>query len=151
MDKNNTLASLSGLAQMKKNVSVTARSNLCPVARFGEILAGKWATPVIYRLILADGPVRFNTLQRTLRPISQKELSRHLRHFEALGMVTRQVYAEVPPRVEYLVTDFGQTLRAPIEALAHWAEQYFPVSGQVHAATPGQQHALVAAAQGDRA
>lgn len=141
MDKINTLVSPSGLAEMKKNVSVAASGNPCPVARFGEILAGKWAVPVIYRLILADGPVRFNTLQRILRPISQKELSRHLRHFQSMGMVTRQVYAEVPPRVEYLVTDFGRTLRAPIESLAHWANQYFPIAEPIREDIPGKQDA----------
>lgn len=113
---------------MKKIVSVQACDNPCPVARFGQIMAGKWSVPVIYRLILADGPVRFNTLQRILSPISQKELSRHLRHFESLGMVSRQVYAEVPPRVEYMATDFGRTLREPIESLARWSDQYFPAA-----------------------
>ncbi len=124
MNRTDTFTLECGRAPLKKNVSDQACGRPCPVARFGQIMAGKWSVPIIYRLILADGPVRFNALQRLLQPISQKELSRHLRHFESLGMVTRQVYAEVPPRVEYTVTDFGRTLKEPIESLARWSDRY---------------------------
>lgn len=92
----------------------------CPMVSFVNLIAGKWAIPIIYRLIVIDGPVRFSVLQRAVHPITQKELTRQLRQFEMRGLVVRQVFAEVPPRVEYRITELGKSLRPTLDSLAAW-------------------------------
>ncbi len=87
---------------------------------FVSLISGKWAIPILYRLIVLDCPVRFSELQRAVAPITQKELTRQLRLFEQRGLVTRTVYAQVPPRVEYRITALGQTLRETLDSLAQW-------------------------------
>lgn len=92
----------------------------CPMLDFVNLIAGKWAIPILYRLILTNAPVRFKTLQRAVAPITQKELTRQLRQFEQRGLVTRTIYAEVPPRVEYQITPLGQSLQPALDSLAEW-------------------------------
>jgi len=92
----------------------------CPMVDFVNLISGKWAIPILYRLIVIDKPVRFSDLQRAVAPITQKELTRQLRLFEQRGLVCRTIYAEVPPRVEYQVTELGKTLRATLDSLAAW-------------------------------
>jgi DNA-binding HxlR family transcriptional regulator len=75
----------------------------------------------------AGQPVRFRHLQRAVHPITQKELTKRLRALERSGLVHRRVYAEVPPRVEYRLTDLGLTLMPALTALSEWAERYGPV------------------------
>ncbi|HIV70040.1 MAG TPA: helix-turn-helix transcriptional regulator [Candidatus Aquabacterium excrementipullorum] len=103
---------------------VALASARCPMVRFVDLVSGKWAIPILYRLILIDAPVRFGELQRAVAPITQKELTRQLRAFEQRGLVRRQIYAEVPPRVEYQVTALGKTLRQPLASLASWMETH---------------------------
>lgn len=89
--------------------------------RIGEVLArigDRWSMLVVYAL--RDGPVRFNTLKRTLG-ISQRMLSLTLRHLERDGLVLRHHYPEIPPRVEYELTPLGHSLRGPVRGLADWA------------------------------
>jgi len=92
----------------------------CPMVDFVNLISGKWAIPILYRLIVIDKPMRFSDLQRAVAPISQKELTRQLRLFELRGLVSRTIYAEVPPRVEYEVTKLGKTLRTTLDSLAGW-------------------------------
>lgn len=87
---------------------------------FVNLISGKWAIPILYRLIVIDAPVRFSDLQRAVAPITQKELTRQLRLFEHRRLVRRTVYAEVPPRVEYQITDLGKSLRPTLDSLADW-------------------------------
>lgn len=98
----------------------------CPMVGFVNLVAGKWAIPILYRLILIDGPIRFSELQRAVAPIAQKELTRQLRQFELRGLVTRQVFPEVPPRVEYQITPLGKTLRPTLDSLANWMRTHAP-------------------------
>ncbi|EOI6844127.1 winged helix-turn-helix transcriptional regulator [Salmonella enterica] len=106
---------------MKENISTLVESNTdCPMVSFVNLIAGKWAILILYRLILLDKPVRFSELQRAVRPITQKELTRQLRQFEARGLVNRRVFAEVPPRVEYQITKLGKSLRPTLDSLAEW-------------------------------
>lgn len=81
----------------------------------------KWTVLVVE--LLADGPKRFSELRRLIGNISQKMLTTTLRGLERDGLVTRTVYPSVPPRVDYELTDLGQELRAPVQALAGWARQ----------------------------
>lgn len=87
---------------------------------FVNLISGKWAIPVLYRLISENRPVRFRELQRAAVPITQKELTRHLRLFEQQGLVTRTAYPEMPPRVEYEITPLGLTLKPTLDSLAAW-------------------------------
>jgi DNA-binding HxlR family transcriptional regulator len=80
----------------------------CPVARTARIISGKWTLLIIRDL--ASGAKRFHELERSLEGISPKTLSERLRTLEGEGVVTRQTFAEVPPRVEYTLTEKGQDL-----------------------------------------
>lgn len=91
----------------------------CPMVQFVELIAGKWAIPILYRLIVTAAPIRFGELQRAITPITQKELTWQLR-VEQRGLVNRKVYAEVPPRVEYEITPLGKTLQPTLDSLAQW-------------------------------
>ena len=73
----------------------------CPIGKLIELLSGRWAFPVLYQLLEAEGPIRFGQLQRSVGRVTQKELTKTLRVFEERGLVKRHIYAEIPPRVEY--------------------------------------------------
>ncbi|HEY2452931.1 MAG TPA: helix-turn-helix domain-containing protein [Scandinavium sp.] len=106
---------------MPKNIYLLPDAGAdCPMVSFVNLIAGKWAIPILYRLILIDEPVRFSELQRAVNPITQKELTKQLRQFEARGLVNRTVFAEVPPRVEYQITTLGKSLRPTLDSLAEW-------------------------------
>jgi DNA-binding HxlR family transcriptional regulator len=92
----------------------------CPTRQVLDLIADRWTALVIG--LLEDEPKRFSVLQRGIGGISQKMLSQTLRQLERNGLVTRTVYAEVPPRVEYELTLLGKTLCAPIAAIRDWAE-----------------------------
>jgi DNA-binding HxlR family transcriptional regulator len=81
----------------------------------------KWSVLIVQ--LLADGPKRFSELRRAIEGISQRMLTLTLKGLERDGLVTRTVYATIPARVEYELTDLGRTLRKPIRALAKWAQE----------------------------
>ena len=95
----------------------------CPMTQFVNLISGKWAIPILYRLIVFNTPVRFGDLLRAAAPITQKELTKQLRLFEQRGLVTRTVYPEIPPRVEYQITDLGLSMRSALQPLAEWMRQ----------------------------
>lgn len=86
-----------------------------------DLISNKWAVPIIMALGKARAPVRFSSLSRGIAMITQKELTKQLRALEAAGLVGRKIYPEVPPRVEYWLTDLGRSLRPVLDALARWA------------------------------
>ena len=90
----------------------------CPMTDFVNLIAGKWAIPILYRLIV------LNALLRAAAPITQKELTRQLRLFEQRGLVSRCVYPEIPPRVEYQITALGLSMRSALQPLAEWMSQH---------------------------
>lgn len=92
----------------------------CPMVDFVNLVSGKWAIPILYRLIMEGAPIRFMELQRAVAPITQKELTKQLRLFERRGLVERTIYAEVPPRVEYTATPLARSLRGTLDSLASW-------------------------------
>lgn len=89
-----------------------------------EWLGNKWALVVLVK-ISENGPVRFNELYRTIPSVSEKVLSQVLRQLVTDGIIRRQLYPDVPPRVEYSVTDFGRTLLPHVEALINWGRDNF--------------------------
>jgi len=106
---------------MDKTLAPTANATTpCPMVDFVNLVSGKWAIPILYRLIVSRGPVRFTVLKRAVHPITQKELTRQLRLFETRGLVTRQTFDEMPPRVEYRITALGLSLKPTLDSLAAW-------------------------------
>ncbi|MCC6261905.1 MAG: helix-turn-helix transcriptional regulator, partial [Anaerolineales bacterium] len=91
----------------------------CPTRLALDRIADKWTTLIIG--LLENRPRRFSELKREIEGISQKMLTQTLRGLERDGLVTRTVYAQIPPRVEYELTALGQTLCEPIAAIRHWA------------------------------
>ncbi|MGH2908556.1 MAG: winged helix-turn-helix transcriptional regulator [Solirubrobacteraceae bacterium] len=94
----------------------------CPVCRTAEIVCGKWTLLVIRDL--ADGRSRFCELERSLAGISPRTLSLRLRALEEVGIVERQTFPEVPPRVEYVLTTKGRALVPLIEDMRHYGETW---------------------------
>jgi DNA-binding HxlR family transcriptional regulator len=95
----------------------------CPTREIIGRIADKW-TLLIMGLLLASESRRFNELRRAIGGISQKMLTQTLRNLERDGLVDRKIYAEIPPRVEYAVTELGKTLCGPMTALTQWAQQH---------------------------
>ena len=93
-------------------------SNGCPVEAALEQIAGKWKGMIIFHLL--GGTQRFNELSRLVGNVTQRSLTKQLRELEQDGIIRREVFAEVPPRVEYSLTEKGRSLRPAIEALADW-------------------------------
>ncbi len=94
----------------------------CPTRHALDRIADKYTVLII--VFLQESPRRFNELQRMITGISQKVLTQTLRSLERDGLITRTVYAEVPPRVEYALTPLGRTLIEPLAALRNWAETH---------------------------
>ena len=94
----------------------------CPVARTVMMIGSKWKL-LIMRNLLAR-PWRFNELQKSIDGISQKALTEALRSMEADGIVSRTVYPEVPPRVEYALTKLGESMRPIIKSMETWGMAY---------------------------
>lgn len=94
----------------------------CPVEATLEIIGGKWKGVALYHLL--DGPLRFNELKRRLSDVTQRMLTRQLRELEASELVMRTIYPEVPPRVDYRLTDKGETLRPIILGMKSWGETH---------------------------
>lgn len=85
-------------------------------------IGNKWTVMVVGAL--AGGPLRFNQIMRKIGGVSHRMLTLTLRGLEADGLVTRTAYAEVPPRVEYELTDTGRSLIGPLKVLAEWAVEH---------------------------
>ena len=94
----------------------------CPVATTVHLIGNKWKLLILRNLLVR--PWRFNELQRSLDGISQKVLTESLRSMESDGIVIRTVYAEVPPRVEYSLSELGETLRPILDAMQTWGREY---------------------------
>ena len=94
----------------------------CTVERAAEVISGKWMTLILRDLL--SGSKRFGELRYSLAGISPKTLTDRLRELEHHGVVTRTVYPEVPPRVEYTLTDKGYALGTVIHAMAQWGERW---------------------------
>lgn len=94
----------------------------CAVARTVELIGGKWKAVILYYLL--GGKLRFTELRRKVPGITQRMLTLQLRELEADGLVVRTVYPIVPPRVEYELSPFGQTLEPILRAMRSWGNRY---------------------------
>ena len=90
----------------------------CPVTKCMEIIGGKWKTVIIYLISLEIN--RFGKLQRSCEGISKQMLTKQLRELENDGIISRQIFAEIPPRVEYSITPKGETLFPILESMENW-------------------------------
>ena len=106
--------------------SISARA----VERTLEVIGGKWTVQILRDLF--EGTRRFGQLQQSLGGVSPKMLIARLRELEERGLVTRTLYPEIPPRVEYSLTDDGRTLRPIIDAIADWGQTYGTNTGLDH-------------------
>lgn len=92
----------------------------CPTREVLDRIGDKWTALIIG--VLEEGTMRFSDIQRRIGGISQKMLTQTLRSLERDGLITRTIYPEVPPRVEYTLTPLGETLTQALAAIRHWAE-----------------------------
>lgn len=94
----------------------------CPIETTLTMISSKWKVLILRDLL--DGTRRFNELRRSVGTVSQKVLTAQLRDMEQDGLVRRQVFAEVPPRVEYSLTDRGRSLKPILDAMRDWGAAY---------------------------
>lgn len=94
----------------------------CPVATTVQLIGNKWKLLIIRNLL--NRPWRFNELKKDLDGISQKVLTDSLRSMEEDGIITRTVYPEVPPRVEYALSELGETMRPILSSMEQWGANY---------------------------
>ena len=94
----------------------------CPVEAALDVIGGKWKGVILHHL--GEGTCRFNQLQRVIPGITQRMLAKQLRELEADQIVHREVFAQVPPKVEYSLTPFGKTLQPVFNELLVWGGKY---------------------------
>jgi Predicted transcriptional regulators len=94
----------------------------CPVEITLILMGDRWKILIVRDLL--TGTKRFGELKKSLTGISQKVLTSHLRALEANGLVNRKVYAEVPPKVEYSLTETGESLKTVLDSMQEWGERY---------------------------
>ncbi|MGU3666162.1 winged helix-turn-helix transcriptional regulator [Methylobacterium sp. A49B] len=99
---------------------VGACSPGCAVEATLRFIDGKWKGVILYHLL--EGTLRFNEIRRRLTSVTQRMLTNQLREMEADGLITRTVYAQVPPKVEYSLTERGRSLEPVIRALKTWGD-----------------------------
>ncbi len=97
----------------------------CPIATTQQVVGGKWKILILW--YLREASMRFGELQRKLPGITQAMLTAQLRELERSGMVHREVFAEVPPHVEYWLTPLGDAFRPVLESIQQWGRQYIEV------------------------
>ena len=94
----------------------------CAVEATLDVVGGKWKGVIVYHLL--QGTRRFGELRRLIPDVTQRMLTLHLRELESDGIVHREVYREVPPRVEYTLTPFGKSLAPILHIMQAWGEEY---------------------------
>lgn len=99
----------------------------CPVELVIDLISGKWKLLILRELM--SGTKRFSELQRAIPGITQKMLTKQLRELERAGLVSRKVYPQVPPKVEYSLTELGKSLEEIFEAMHRWGEKYMKEKG----------------------
>ena len=102
--------------------ALSAACPACPVETTLTLFSDKWKVLILRDLM--PGTKRFGELKKSIGTVTQKVLTAQLRQMEASGLLTRTVYAEVPPRVEYTLTDLGRSLRPVLDAMEAWGKAY---------------------------
>ena len=94
----------------------------CSLKEVLDIIGGKWAMPIVYRL--SKGKMRFKELERSVEGINTRMLVKELKNMEANGIITREIFATVPPTVEYTLTNKGEKLLPSIVSLYSWGQEF---------------------------
>src|SRR6266852_3741034 len=97
-------------------------SNCSPVQTTLDVIGGKWKPLILWHL--SEKTLRFSELNRSINGITQKMLTQQLRELEKDGLIARKVYPEVPPKVEYSMTEYGKTLHPVLESMCDWGEKH---------------------------
>lgn len=105
-----------------ENISTAEKLPACPMETTLTLISDKWKVLILRDLI--PGTKRFGELKKSIGHVSQKVLTAQLRQMEQSGLVNRKVYAEVPPKVEYSLTDVGYSLKPILDAMWTWGEEY---------------------------
>ena len=105
-----------------ENISTAEKLPACPVETTLTLISDKWKVLILRDLL--PGTKRFGELKKSIGHVSQKVLTAQLRQMEQSGLVNRKVYAEVPPKVEYSLTDVGYSLKPILAAMWTWGEEY---------------------------
>ena len=95
----------------------------CPVEATLDVIGGKWKVVILFHLT-HEGTLRFAVLRRRIPGVSERMLTQQLRELEEDGIVHREVYPEVPPKVEYSLTEYGKTLRPITEVMCEWGQRH---------------------------
>ncbi|RTE10012.1 transcriptional regulator [Paenibacillus whitsoniae] len=103
---------------MEKNMSIQG----CPFFTVQKLLAGKWALLIMY--FLGEETLRFNELQRKLDNLTHATLAKQLKALELSGLIIRKEYAQIPPKVEYSLSELGQKLQPSLNSLFEWGGEY---------------------------
>jgi DNA-binding HxlR family transcriptional regulator len=109
--------------RVNKQKTLVFDEKSCPVTATMQVLGGKWKAILINAIYLTS-PARFGELKRSVRGITQSMLTQQLRELEDDGLISRKIYAEIPPKVEYTLTEFGLTLSPIMLSMAKWGEEY---------------------------
>jgi DNA-binding HxlR family transcriptional regulator len=109
--------------QVNSENKIIFDENSCPVTATMQVLGGKWKAILINAIYLTS-PARFGELKRSVKGITQSMLTQQLRELEDDGVISRKIYAEIPPKVEYTLTEFGLTLSPIMLAMANWGKEY---------------------------
>ena len=105
-----------------ENIPTVEKLPACPVETTLTLISDKWKVLILRDLL--PGTKRFGELRKSIGHVSQKMLTAQLRQMEQSGLVNRKVYAEVPPKVEYSLTDVGYSLKPILDAMWTWGEEY---------------------------
>jgi DNA-binding HxlR family transcriptional regulator len=105
-----------------------------PVELTLEAIGGKWKPLIIYYLL--GGTRRFNELRHLIPLATQRMLTKHLRELEAFGLVERKIYPEIPPRVEYSLTESGYSLKPVLDVMLHWGLGYLAEHPEIKMVSP---------------
>ncbi|MHA8061488.1 winged helix-turn-helix transcriptional regulator [Aquirufa beregesia] len=105
---------------VKNNLNISEKN--CSLKEVLDIIGGKWSMPIIY--ILSKGKMRFKELERSVEGINTRMLVKELKNMEANGIVSREVFATVPPTVEYTLTPKGEKLLPSIASLHQWGQEF---------------------------
>ena len=107
---------------VKTSAVSSCTANSCEIRDAFMMIGGKWKSMILY-VLSTQGVVRFNQLKKTVSGISQKMLTQQLRELERDGLIKRQAFPEVPPRVEYSMTELGLSLGPIYQAVHHWEQE----------------------------
>ena len=116
-------------------MSFSQKDPTCPTTAALDILGGKWKVFILSQLV--QGTRRFGELKKAIPGVTQKMLTQQLRELEDVGLVTRKIYPEVPPRVEYTLSAHGRTLGPVLRALNEWGQQHRAFLGLTDAPLAG--------------